>query len=567
MAQGFTGETFITYSNPKPFTTPTENIRAMVRSSPPTDDIIQRQFIEFSSRYIEEIMFEISAEYRVRELGEPNWYIYVTETESDRVAFTPQIDGRTLKDFAIKFYPLYVRDIQSAIEVLVADGKRPDSLGGHFARTFANGQGIPGQRKWNSETKLQDGIRVPGAGIDGFITINPLSRALGGQWPFLPEDIVNVIQKIGTTMDGRTQHNITIDDPNYPQFLVGVPSGNPGSRDPNIPQEGRDTPMTPIGRPPRDTRITKNQLGVSQSDLDQGYSYLSALGLSLHQLRYQPPQIETFPENITPIWYTTNLVSNLTPNLAWVLAQPVEQAPPILSNWGSWFFLGFCGVQNNRLIIKTAGNPQEPSACQTECPYSAFFPPSTCQCTCSCGVESSATWWSSEYFTLAGGTFMVDELFPTQISPIRSKAKIFNRNTILRIHGVGGGTEFKVGVKTAKLGVIDIPYVNIVDTSKGVGSQLPIELNLMEAIESASVNLFGGSIYEVGSVDALVDLRISTKTESFATSECPAEFGDGGRGCPNCLGSPCTFGASNVSIDYIFIGEDSLAGDPVLDYL
>lgn len=564
MTKGYTGETFLIYSAPRPFTTPTHNIRAGVRTTAPTDDVIQRQFIEFSSKYIEEIMVELNAEYRIRELGEPTWYIYITETDSDRIQFTPQRDGRTLKDFSIKFYPLYVRDIQMAIEGLMSDNDRPDSLGGHFARIFANHQGVPNQIKWNNETKLKDGIKIPGP--NGLTTINPLSRALAGQWPFTPEDIANVTQRLGTTMDGRSQHNITIDDPNYPQFSIGLPSGNPSSRDPNLPQEGRDTPMTPTGRPPRDSRITKNQVGEFQPDLDQGYSYLSALGLSLHQLRYQPPQLETFPDNVQPIWYTTNLVGPFTPAKSWTLAQPVEQAPPIISNWGSWFFLGLCGVQGNRLILKTSGNPQEPEACQTECPYSLFFPPSTCQCSCSCLIESSATWWSSEYLSIANGTFMVDELFPEQASPVRSKAKVFNRNTILRIHGTGGGSEFKVGVKTAKLGVVDIPYVNIVDTSKGVGSSLPIELNLMEAIEAASSNLFGGSIYEVGGLDALVDLRISTATGSSSSTECPAEFTETGRACPNCLGNPCTFGVSNISVDYIFIGEDSLAGDPDLDY-
>ena len=575
MANGFTGPTWITYSKPRPFTTPTENIRRNVRFSPPTDDIIQRQFIEMSSQYIEEIMVEINLEYGSRGLTPPTWYIYVTQNDSDKVAFTPQRDGRTLNDYAIKFYPSYIRDIQNAIEGLVNDTARPDSLGGHLARAFANNQGIPLQSVWTNDSKLKDGIRVPGNGTGGFTTINPLSNALNGNWPFSPSDIANLLQKIGVTMDGRAQHNVTIDDPNFPQFLVGLPSGNASSRDPNLPQEGRDTPMTVAGRPPRDPRVTQNQLGQNQFDLDQGYGYMGALALSLQQVRYQPPQLETFPTNIQPIWYTSNVVGPLTPNLSWVLAQPAEQAAPALQNWGSWFFSGFVGVQSNRLIIRTLTNPQQAEACQTECPYSLFFPPSTCTCACGCVIESRAIWWSSEYTTLGGGIFMFNEVFPSQASPIRSKAKYFNKNTILRIEGTNSGGRFRIGVQTARIGVIDTPFVYVVDVgvdgtgnlaNQNVGSNLPIEINLMEAIAAAAQKTFGADIYEIGGVDALLALSIQTRTGSSAETECPAQFVGTTRVCPNCLGNPCIFGSSNVSIDSIYIGEDSLAGDPIDAY-
>ncbi len=566
MTKGFTGETFIVYSKPRPFTTPIENVRRNVRPVTPTDDIIQRQFIEFSSQYIEEIMLEINAEYRIRELTEPKWYVYTTQNEDTKVEFTPTSDGRVLKDFSIKFYPSYIRDIQAAIENLINDSDRPDTLGGHLARMFANNQGVTSQAEWNSENKLKDNIRIPGDSSTGFITINPLSKAIAGNWPFTPEDIVGLVQKIGVTMDGRAQHNVTIDDPNFPQFLVGLPANNPSSRDPDLPQEGRDTEMTPAGRPPRDERITKNQVGSSEPDLDQGYGYMSALALSLHQVRYQPPQLETFPTNITPIWYTTNLIGPQTPNIAWTSAQPVEQAPAVIQNWGSWFFTGFVGVQNNILKVEVKSNPQEEEACQTECPYSLFFPPDTCTCSCACAKESLAIWWSSDFADIGGIPFIYNEVEPTQASPIRSRGKAFNRNTIIRINGTSSGGRFRVGVKTAKIGVFDTPFTYIVDTATGVGSNLPIEFNLMDAIFEASKNEFGQSTYEVGGIDLLLSLSIQTGTTSEASTECPAIFVPGGRACPNCLGSPCSFGSSTVAVDSIFIGEESLAGDGVNSY-
>lgn len=579
MAKGFTGETFITYSRPRPFTLPTQNIRRNVRFGPPFDDIVQRQFIEMSAVYIEECMLEIDIEYRIRDLTPPTWYAYISEDESDKVSFTPQRDGRTLRNFAMKFYPLYIRDLQEAIEGLMADTDRPDTLGGHFARVFANKQGVTGQAVWTNDTKLRDGIRVPAGGqgsSENFITINPLSNALGGSWPFTPEDIAGLIQKIGVTMDGKAQHKVSIDDPNFPQFLVGMPSGfGEGlvGRDPTLPQDGRDTPMRSVDRPTRDARVTENQLGQTITDIDQGYGYMGALALSLHQVRYQPPQIETFPTNITPIWYTSNLVGPLTPNLAWVLAQPIEQAPPILNNWGSWFFSGFVGVQGNQLKVEAKSNPQESEACQTECPFAVFFPPSTCQCTCQCTIESLAIWWSSDYLLVGGSVFMFNEVIPTQISPIRSRGKIINRNTRLIISGNNAGGRLRIGVKTAVIGLNDTPFVYVVDfgsdgitQNQGVGSNLPININFQEAIAAAVEKTFGESFYEVGGLDSLMALSIQCKTGSFATAECPAEFVPGGRICPNCLGSPCSFGTSTASVDYIFIGETELAGDPVSAY-
>lgn len=576
MASGFTGETFLLYSKPRPFSTPIESIRRNVRAAPPFDDIVERQFIEMAAQYIEEIMFELQVEYKIRELEPPVWKTYKAEDEDEAEEFAPQRGGNTLKDFPIKFYPLYVRDIQDAIDTLVQDPLRPDSRGRHLANVFANNQGNPKQTQWTNETKLQNNIRVPDAtGADEFKTINPLTKAINGEWPFEASDIVDIAMKIGVTMDAREQHNVTIDDPNFPQFLVGMPSGfiPGGLRDPDLPQEGRDAPMTSAGRPTRDPRITKNLLGNDVFDKDQGYSYMGALSLSLQQLRYQPPQIETFPTNIAAKWYTSNLVGPNTPNIAWTLAQPTEQAPPILNNWGSWFFSGFVGVEGNNLVVRTLTNPQEGEACQTECPYALFFPPETCECACTCAVTSRAIWWSSEFALLGGGVFVFNEVFPDQISPIRSKGKFFNRNTRLRIQGSSAGGRLRVGVKTSRLGTVDIPFINVIDfgddgirPNTGRGSQLPIDINLMDAIVEASANLFGGPIYETGGLDALLALSIGTTTGSIADATCPAEFTETGRICPNCLGNPCIFGASSISVDSVFLGEDDLAGDPITAY-
>lgn len=542
----------ITYENsPVPFVVPAN--QEIERFGP--NLFIPRETLHYAGRIIEEIMRVITDEYNLRELTPPTWKLYKTSL-TDFVVFTPHKNGRNLNGTPVKWFPQYITDAQNAIDGLLADSRIPDTRAALLARIFANNMGVP-QLPYNSQTKLKDSVQI---NVNGELkTINPLSRAQAGLWPFVSDDVINVTPKLGVTPDKIIQGDLNVVATDFPQSVIGAttPSGI----------DGIDVPMTSTTRPTLGSRTQQNPFFPSEivPDKDHGYGYLGHLDKMAQQIRWQPPIVEWWPTDQTPRDYTTNLISRLTPNKEWVLSQPAERTTLSPQNWGYWLIKGHVGISDNRAHIRVRNNPSVQVGQLGQCPFSIFFPPPVVNCSCGFGDSAYFIWWSSEYVGFNWNDVQLVQ------STIRAKPKKFNKNTRLKIKISGFGNngsnailnEFRVGIRTKRIGIIDAPFNDISITSLALGASTTIDVNIMEELN----RILGW--YKIEGTDALMALKLEVITQTSASWECETIDGPQNRIVPNdCLTRAiCTNPDSTVLVDYVLLDEEGLSGrDPVLSY-
>ena len=578
----------VKYSDPDPFTLPVTETRPATQFTgalsflnsflPPTN--VPREGLEYSAAILEEVMASVTAEKSERGNSLPKWRKYKAKPGGgvDADEFTnPNKDGRNLKGQPVEYFPLIVEQIQSEIESLVSDPLFGDSLAGYLTRIFANNtvgtQGAP----WSNVTKLPQTARV--RTTSGVETVNLHQKVAAGQWPFDAELLGRVVPVMGVLTTDPTIRNANISttgeagkiettDPNFPQSPYGTvtPSGVPGTK-PNF-------KMTAANRTVYNRINSQNSslgIGKGVEDPDMGYGYLTSIPHMVHQLRFQPPVVETFP-NPSPIRdYASNIFTNTTPNLPWVLSLPVERQ--IEQNWGMWLIKGQVGVTSAGASLRAYNNPSASEGGQGVCPTFLFFPPPTVNC--SCGTADTAYFiWHSQ-----GAGFTWDELSLPQTS--RAKPKFFGRHTRLAVSATvaggaaGSGTKrafFGVGIRTIRVSNVNFQpfhYVIANDLQSPTGDTAPVggntgfDVNIMEMM-----NRILGAEYQIGGLDAIEAIQIIVRTESEAHWTCDTEDNENGTFVPPACSSreTCSAGSLSATVRSLRLYEPPLVGDPVSAY-
>lgn len=558
------------YRDPDPFVLPTaDEQRATVFTGtqdflndllPP--DFIRRESLHIDSVTLEEIMASITDENNTRGNTKIVWRTYKTSGSGWTTKNTfdnPKKTGINLAGQAIEVFPLIVDQIQIEIEKLLADTKFPDDLGRLFGRTLANNTTINGAARFSSVTKLPSSVTLHVA--DGTTTVDPLTEAQEGRWPFDASLMGTLVPIMGVSTTNPTVQNANISstvdgskivasDPNFPQS----PYGDTGGSD--IP--GVDVAMSGINR----TIYNRVQKAITSNknvvDPDMGYGYLAGHPIMIEQLRYQPPQIETFPNTRSVTDYASNLFSNLTPNLPWVLSLPVETQ--IIQNWGQWLIKGNVGVTAEGAFMRAYQNPSAQVGSATQCPFAVFFPPATV--TCSCFTSDEAYFlWARQPENPGELPLIWDQLSISNTS--RGKKKLFGRNTrmIIEVSLAGAaspGANFSVGIRTERISDIqNQPFTTIISSNTGG----ILSVNIMDELASRV-------LYEPGGLDAILAIFISVRTSESNSAQCDTENGPTGTFVPESCKSvvSCTAGDFSATIRRLRLEDPALVGDPVTAY-
>jgi len=560
-----TGPSYNTYSKPRPFALPTVWTKDVFMGM--IFELINRETLHYSGRVIEECMYYITKEFRERGMTVPTWKIYKSSL-TDYVGFTePQTNGSHINNTPVKWFSQHIKDLQAQIDVLIADPDVPDSRAACMARTFCNGVGRAGS--FTSQTKLKNEIVTP----DGIL--NPLTRAQNGLWPFSDEYITECKTWIGISPRGVSQialpigdrATITTTDPNWPKSVIGKPSGTSSLID------GIDIPMDSSRRPNFADYPRRNADG--KTDYDQGYGYLAHIPHVVQMVRYQPPLVETFPNNLAARHYVSRLYSNNTANLNWYLAQPVTYASK--QNWGFWLIQGYAGFSNG-LYLKVYDDPQTVVGEAGECPYSWLYPPASSNCSCGYATSALAVWWATEFVG-----FQWDEKLYAQSN--RAKMKYFSRHCKLKMNinmqSAGGsnvskqGLEIRVQTARAGYGTFNPPWVKIVDmnstgTSRDANltgisdmSSTYIEVDLQQRLRAVT------GWYPIGGSDAIMAIWINLYATTNANWVCQAVDRPGGRVLPSDCNTrqKCTAPTLTLTVQNIRLDEVGIAGDPVSNYV
>lgn len=553
------------YTQPRPFALPTVWLK-------PIDlfgfflQSIDRETLYYSSNILEECMYYITQEFVNRGRAKPIWKIYHNSTDNYSTFTNPQKVGTRYQGTPVKWFPQYIKDIQEKIEELIADSSVPDSLSAYLARVFCNSVGRRGS--FTNINKLKNNIYTPNG------TLNPLTRAQVGLWPFEPAYVDGVITWIGigpkgdsrmTAYDGSNA-TIKTTDPNWPRSVIGESSGTL--------VDGIDIPMNQDRRPDFSDYPRENADGTV--DYDQGYGYFGHLPFVVQMCRYQPPLVETFPTNIAPRHYVSAIYSNTTPNLNWYLAQPVTTG--VKQNWGTWLIQGYAGFQNG-LYLRIYDDPSTQEGEEGNCPYPWLFPPPYADCSCGYVTTASAVWWSSDFI----GFKWEGNVYATDI--VKSRQKYFSPHCHLRINemsfAANGGENvvqesLEIYVQTAKVGTNPtVPsWVKIIDmdaagndltgTEEGIVSMstTSIDVRLQDRLRAIT------GWYPLGGADALLAVWIRIRAETNAEWTCQAVDGPDGRFLPNSCNDVQTCTAPEVifTAKHFWLDEYKINGDPVLDY-
>ncbi len=544
----FSGPQKQPYSRPNPYVVPGQDFITNGQNqlvSVPT------RFLAYAPKIIEEIMVRLSTEFSFRELPLPSWKKYLGDGSFE--TFNPNDNGSNIRGARIQDFPLYVRDIQQEIERLIADTRVPDTLAAYFVRIFANQQSIPLQEIWTSLNGLRDGVVV---NLPEPTTINMLSRAQTGNWPVPYQELDNTRSVIGVTPGGVKQHNLTVESPDFPRSPLGLDIGS------GIP--GLDTTMTAANRPDLGSRTETNNIGTVVQDTDQGYVYLSHLAKSIHQLRWQPPIVEWFPNDQEEQYFAPSFISNTIPGRAFMLTQPITQNTENLQQWGAWQVKGTFDITDTKATIKAdATLPPVTEGSVTQCPLPLFFPPPEVICSCGHIETAHMVWHSSDYLA-----FQFDGLSLTQ-SELRSTSQFFNKNTKLRIKidagnaplvtspTGGAGNEGLISVQTLQLGIVAQPFTNLDFGSVATGI---LEVNLMDAIEAQV------PFYNKSGIDQLIAMKFEVRSKSSESALCQVSGGNTvDQQCRD--GVNCANATAFMTIDSIELIEDSILQDGISEYL
>lgn len=558
------GPDFVVYSYPRPFVLPTEW---------PKDigfgfffELIDRDCLYYSAKTMEEIMAEIATEFARRGWSKPEWKIYKSSSADYDTFTNPNKNGSHLNNVAVKWFPQYIADIQAEIDILLADVRVPDSRAALMARLFCNNIGVQ-QNSYTNVTKLKDGIYTPNG------TLYPLTRAKAGLWPFTDTYVEECKTWLGITSRGAarvvrdtdgTKAAIRTTDPNWPKSVIGQASGSSSHID------GIDIPMSYSRRP--DFSLFPRRESNGKTDYDEGYGYLAHVPHVVQQVRYQPPMVEWFPKNYPVRHYVSRLYSSTTPNLNWVLAQPITQQ--VQENWGYWLIQGYTGFSNGA-VLRYYNDPSTASAELGQCPYSLFYPPPTASCSCKGSSTASLIWWAREY-----PLFRWDEKYYTQNE--LGSMKPFSKHCKLKIKwnksGPGGGTNvdkesFIMYIITGQTGIGGgwVKLFNIDPTTlslnEGPSSYITITSSMITVDLQDRLKAVTGW-YKTTGTDSIMAIWIAWQAETLAQWQCAAVYTKRGRDLPaSCMTQQiCAMPDSTNTISYIHLDEEVINGDPVSDY-
>ncbi len=575
----------IPYQAPDPFVLPTIEQRVTDDGGffgslfggllPPT--LIPREGLNYSASVLEEAMKAITDEQAQRPgNAAPQWKKYKTGTDGGigfDVFENPKVDGSILADVPVEFFPLIVRDIQDEIDRLIGDANVPDTRASFLARIFANNTTTNVGITFNTVTKLPTIVNINTTG--GTISLLAIDRAKNGLWPFTPELVGSIVPVKGVLSTDPTKRNanisqtagqIEVTDPNFAQSPYGAvtASGVPGTKGIKM----RSSDLTVWDR----KNVANSSLGVGagKEDPDMGYGYLSSVPHMVHQLRYQPPSVETFPNNVAVRQYASNIFSNTTPNLPWVLSLPIETQ--IGQNWGFWLIKGNVGVTGSAAFLRAFNNPSAAAGAAGQCPFSVFFPPPSSNCGCGTGDSAYFIWHSQN------SGFIWNQLFLFQSG--RAKTRFIGPNTRMRIvGGTSGGAGsgdvtqgfFGIGIRTTRISSVNVqPFHYVIRQNNGSRKNDPslpdttLDIGIMEEMN----RIHGGGVYDIGGVDAIEAIQILVQTRASSNWTCDAEDGPGGSFLPASCASieVCSAGDMSATVSSLEIYEPTLVGDPVDDY-
>lgn len=544
------------YSSPDPFVLP----------ATPEPTFIRREALHIDTATLEEIMFNLTEENNLRGNTKILWRTYKTSGDGWTVKDefdNPKKSGSNLVGQSVEVFPLIVDQIQTEIETLVDDTNFPDSLGSFFGRTLANNTTVYGPGRFNNITKLP--IEVTLHTASGTTIVNPLTEAMAGNWPFDASLIGTLVPILGVSATDPTVQNVRISatvtgteirvtDPNFPQSPYGEQNDNSG----DIP--GVDVPMSGINNTVYNRVQIKSlpNSDVEVLDPDMGYGYLTGHNMMIEQLRYQPPQIETFPNTRAVKDYASNVFSNTTPNLPWVLSLPVETQ--ITQNWGRWLIKGNAGVTAGGAFLRAYQNPSAQAGSNTQCPFAVFFPPQTVNCSCATGDQAYFLWARK---SIPGELDLVWNAMSVGNSS-RGQQKVFGQHTemVVEVDLVGASSpnaRFTVGIRIARISNIQQqPFTTIISTAIG-GT---IRVNIMDKLASVIP-------YTPGGVDAILAIFMAVTTQDSQGAECDTANGPTGTFVPESCKDivSCSAGDFSATVRRIRLEDPPLVGDPVGAYV
>lgn len=604
-----TGNQVYRYAQPNPFVTPTLEVRDPGFGAV---QIYQYDQLQYSGPIIENIMFHISLEYEFRGLGRVQWKAYKTsETDFDLFfaggARDPNqfhrgfLGAKTLQNYPVKWFPLYIKQIQDKIETLVNNANYPDDIGSLMARIFLNNTTHAGAL-WNNQNRLPEEIIVPVSTENNTQIVDTETVTIFDNikttWAFeaLSNHAQAVVPRMGIDWRGKAYVNRgplaikTSDEPGksnftgnanlkWPRSVVGkirteqditIEDGfiteSPGSS-----VKGVDSIHVPsvtadnidAGRPEQFRQIAsedaQSPLAIGKHDPDSGYSWFAHHPQLLQQYRYQPPIIERWENSTTVKDYVENLFSNFTPNLPWYFSQEVEKIH--FSDWGGWLIQGRGGLTGPGLFIEAYADPQYTNIV-TNCPFNVFFPSSSSTCTCGAINTAYAIWGSSTE------TLVWNQLNVSNDLQIAGAQKFFGPKTRLIFNasitlgaGTGslGGAGWFLGVRTARIASVNFqPFVPIMGQTTGSTFFGDIfssstNINLMDAMA------FHYPTYEKSGRDAILAIGIFVESKTNEKREVDAVDGPNGTFIPDTdLG--CAMGASSITATNLYLYEPAWEG-------
>lgn len=579
-----TGNIIFTFVRPHPFTVPFTEDRNQQFDDPflqllapflPADIFLHDQ-LHYSGPAIENALFMLSIESQNRGQGVILWKAYKTgEDDFDIFAARGFEDGRnresTLENYPLKFFPLYIRDMQLVIEGFVADSRWPDDIGSAMVRIF--GVNTTHVQNWNDVNRIPAEMTVPATdwatdNTNKTAVLTPIDNMAASLFPF-PWDSPEVykpglqqgIDLRGKAFVNRDGRAFRVFDTEWPRSVIGKRRIEEGQRivqgfvkdDKQFETDGIDGVHMPMREEGRQTQnrqqISTNSLINAQSNFHSGYGQMAHHPLVLHQCRFQPPMVEAW-ENKTDVRdYVENVFSNFTPNLPWYFSQPVERQHE--GDWGGWIIQGFGGLTNPGLLIRAYPDPQFDNLF-TQCLFPAFFPPAEVPCNCG-GSNTAYAIWTSRLESL---TWNLREWF--NFKP-EADGKLFGPKTRLRLAGrirveagVGGGGSFAVGIRTIRISTNNLqPFTTIL--SIGPGEATSLDVNIMEKLAAAIPG------YQVGGIDQILSMIISVNSNSSAGGFFPTVNTPTGTVAPN-IDLGCAIGTSEADLDYIQLYEPPFEG-------
>ena len=277
------------------------------------DVLDQDNFLPLSAGAIAMCMSGVNYAEQQRGSTETVFSGYFRSDESNAVSmsgFTVDQMTTQIELSPIKTFHLYVRDLQNAISGLVTDSTYSDTMVDYFRRSF--------DYRWRladtpAALRIKDSVEVPM--WSGVATIDCLTRASGGQWPFTWQEISGMTSYVGIDIGG-TNRSSGLDS-----FITAV-----GGRDVHGQIiEGTQTENINVGNDP-----VTNAGGYHQ------YGNMLAPIWALQSLIWVPPQTETFYTDQTTVTYATSFRSTGTVIDDWLDANTSARAFFQAGQYGKW---------------------------------------------------------------------------------------------------------------------------------------------------------------------------------------------------------------------------------------